>query len=371
MKRAILAVLLLTTMFFAFSAVVLSQGETTGESTEETLEATVERILEAKTIIPTGAPESQLYQKMELLVTKGSLRDKKITVESGSWATANSVEYRVGDRVVVYASKDFEGNDLFYIADFIRRGSLFWLFVIFVVLAAVVARWRGITAVMGMGVSFLVIFTFILPRISAGSDPVGIAIAGALVIIPVSFFLSHGLNRKTAVAMVGTMAALLITGILAAVFVEAAKLTGFASEEAGFLQVDKQGTMNMKGLLLAGIIIGVLGVLDDITISQSAIVFQLKEANGKLHFGELYKRAMNVGQDHIASMVNTLVLVYTGAALPLLLLFIDNPRPFAEVVNYEIIADEIVRTLVGSIGLVLAVPITTVIAALAASGRKG
>ena len=157
---------------------------------------------------------------------------------------------------------------------------------------------------------------------------------------------------------------------MANIFVEAAKLTGFASEEAGFLQVAKQGAMNMKGLLLAGIIIGVLGVLDDITISQSAIVFQLKEANEKLKFNELYKRAMNVGQDHISSMVNTLVLVYTGAALPLLLLFIDNPHPFSEIVNYEIIADEIVRTLVGSIGLILAVPITTVIASLVAEKAR-
>jgi len=126
----------------------------------------------------------------------------------------------------------------------------------------------------------------------------------------------------------------------------------------------------MKGLLLAGIIIGVLGVLDDITISQSTIVFQLKEANNRLDIDELFKRAMNVGQDHISSMVNTLILVYTGAALPLLLLFINNPHPFTEIVNTEIIADEIVRTLVGSIGLVLSVPITTFIATLVANRKK-
>lgn len=158
------------------------------------------------------------------------------------------------------------------------------------------------------------------------------------------------------------MISLIITGILAAVFIEAAKLTGFASEEAGFLQVVGEGTINIKGLLLAGIIIGVLGVLDDITISQSAIVFQLKEANRNFNSKDLYKRAMNIGKDHISSMVNTLVLVYTGASLPLLLLFVNNPYPFSQVINYEIIADEIVRTLVGSIGLVLAVPITTLIA---------
>jgi len=188
-----------------------------------------------------------------------------------------------------------------------------------------------------------------------------------LAIIPATFFLSHGFNKKTWIAIGGTLIALIITGVLADIFVEGAKLTGFASEEAGFLQAHKLGLINIKGLLLAGIIIGVLGVLDDITVSQSAIVQQLKEANSKLKAGELYKKAMSVGKDHIASMVNTLILVYTGAALPLLLLFIDNPHPFSDIINYEIIADEVVRTLVGSIGLMLAVPITTFIAAFIAS----
>ena len=175
------------------------------------------------------------------------------------------------------------------------------MFIIFVVSAVVIAKWRGILSLVGMGISFLVIFSFILPKILSGSNPVEIAILGSLIIIPVSFFLSHGFNKKTIVAIAGTLIALIITGILANVFVEAAKLTGFASEEAGFLQVAKQGIINMKGLLLAGIIIGVLGVLDDITISQSSIVFQLKEANNRLNIDELFKRAMNVGQDHISS----------------------------------------------------------------------
>jgi len=162
--------------------------------------------------------------------------------------------------------------------------------------------------------------------------------------------------------MASTFIALVITGILANVFVEVAKLTGYASEEAGFLQVAKQGMMNIRGLLLAGIIIGTLGVLDDITVSQAAIVQQLKEISSKISPKELFSRAMNIGRDHIASMINTLVLVYTGASLPLLLLFIDSSHSFSEVINYEIIAVEIIRTLVGSIGLIAAVPITTFLA---------
>lgn len=331
---------------------------------EEALEATVVEILEEKEIQPEFNDEKQLYQKLELLVTKGSLKDKKIIVESGHIPMANLQKYKVGDEVIVTYSKDFQGNDTFYITDYIRRNSLLWLFVIFVGLAVAIGRWQGVTSLVGMGISFLVIFKFILPKISAGSDPVQIAILGSLVIIPATFFLSHGLNKKTGIAIAGTLISLIVTGILANAFVEACKLTGFASEEAGFLQAYKPGLINIKGLLLAGIIIGVLGVLDDITISQSAIVQQLKAANPRLKPGELYVKAMAVGKDHIASMVNTLILVYTGAALPLLLLFIDNPHPFSEVINYEIIADEIVRTLVGSIGLVLAVPITTLIASV-------
>jgi uncharacterized membrane protein len=239
-----------------------------------------------------------------------------------------------------------------------------WLLAIFVTTAILIGGWQGLTSLLGMVVSFGVIFMFILPQIALGKDPVGVVVIGSLAIIPATFLLSHGVNKKTGIAILGTLISLVITGFFAHFFVNTAKLTGFASEEAGFLQVYNPGLINMKGLLLAGIIIGLLGVLDDITISQAAIVAELKATDTKLAIGDLYKKAMRIGKDHIASMINTLVLVYTGAALPLLLLFINNPHSFLEVINYEIIADEVVRTLVGSIGLMLAVPITTIIACI-------
>lgn len=317
-----------------------------------------------------GSQEWQLYQKLELLVLKGSLKGETIEAESGNLPTSNLPKYKVGDGLIVAYSQDLEGNRVFYITDYIRRNSLLWLFAIFLIISLLIGRWQGLTSLIGLAISFLVIFKFILPQIYNGADPVQIAILASLVIIPVTFLLSHGLNKKTGVAIAGTLAALILTGILANLFVNLSQLTGFASEEAGFLQAYKPGLINMKGLLLAGIIIGVLGILDDITISQAAIVDQLKKANPKLRLKELYKKAMNVGRDHIASMINTLILVYTGAALPLLLLFINNPSPFSQVINYEIIADEVVRTLVGSIGLILAVPITTLIAAWAVDKNR-
>jgi len=154
-----------------------------------------------------------------------------------------------------------------------------------------------------------------------------------------------------------------LTGLLAKWFILAARLSGFGAEETAMLQFMKEGGLNMVGILLAGIIIGTLGVLDDITISQASVVEELRRANKKLAGKDLFFRAMRVGQDHIASLVNTLVLVYAGSALPLLLLFTFDPsRGFMTVINYEIVAEEVVRMLVGSIGLVMAVPLTSAVA---------
>jgi uncharacterized membrane protein len=329
---------------------------------EETLEGKVVEITKEEEIEEFGT--KRWYQEIEIEISKGSLEGKNIVVISGEFATANSTKYKIDDKLVIISSKDLDGNNYYYITDYVRRGSLIVLFLIFAVLATAVGKFWGLASILGMIYSFIVIFKFILPQIINGHNPVLMAIIGSMFIIPVTFYLSHGFNKKTHVAIVGTIISLIITGVLAAVFVNISKLTGYASEEAGFLQSEIGGTINMKGVLLAGIIIGTLGVLDDITVSQSAIVYQLKKANKKLGFRQLFSRAMKVGHDHISSLINTLVLVYAGVAMPLLLLFVNNPRPFSEVINYEIIADEIVRTLVGSIGLITAVPITTVLAAL-------
>lgn len=326
----------------------------------ERFEAVVTTVADAEQKTLHG--KKQLYQKLELLVTDGRLKGKTITVENGAMATTNVIEYKKGDTVMVTAEKTVENKDLYYITDYIRSSSLYWLFGLFVVLTVVIGRKRGILSLVGMGFSFLVIFTFVLPQISSGTDPVFVAILAAFMIIPVSFILSHGFSKKTLAAMIGTSIALILTGMLASFFVEFVRLTGFASEEANFVQSAKNNLIDIKGLLLAGMIIGILGILDDITITQAAIVAQLKKASPDLSFSAVYARAMDVGRDHIASVVNTLILVYTGASLPLLLLFIDNPVPFSQVINYEMLAEEIVRTLVGSIGLILAIPITTVIA---------
>jgi len=367
MKKQFLT-LLFFLVFFCNPVIIANAEGININPKEEILEAIVTKVIEEKQI--NIIQKQQLFQKLELKFTKGTMMGQKIIIENGNISLANQQKYQINDRVMVTVIKGIDGKINYYISDYIRRNSLLMLFIIFTFLTIIIGRIRGLLSLIGMGTSFLVIFYFILPQILLGNDPVITAIMGSFIIIPISFFLSHGLNKKTVVAIGGTLIALVITGILAVIFVKTAHLTGFFSEEASFLQIAKQGLIDMKGLLLAGIIIGVLGVLDDITISQSAIVFQLKEANNRLNTNELFTRAMNVGQDHISSMVNTLILVYTGAALPLLLLFINNPHPLSEIINYEIIANEVVRTLVGSIGLILSVPITTFLAAFAAKNHR-
>jgi len=214
-----------------------------------------------------------------------------------------------------------------------------------------------------MLLSFGVLFIFVLPQIQAGRDPVLIAVISSIFIIPITFYLSHGFERKTTIAVIGTFIALVITGILAVLFVNGAHLNGF-SEDAMFLQTMDGVQYNLRGILLSGIIIGTLGVMDDITVSQTSIVFQLYDVKKDMTVMELFTRSIQIGKDHIASMVNTLVLVYTGASLPLLLLFMNNPRPLGEILSVEAVSTEIVRTLVGSIGLILAVPITTFLASI-------
>ncbi len=342
-----------------FPNVVRAQDDQTQVPPEEKFKAVIKQVQEVKENV---AEKGQTVQKVILEATSGQRKGDEISVVVSPLTSANPIKYKEGDRVIVSMTIDFEGQEKFYITDFERSNVLLWLFIIFIVFVVGIGFIKGLTSLLGLAISFLVIFKFLLPQIIAGRDPVLIAIASAIIIVPVTFVFSHGFNRKTISALLATIIALFITGLLAIFFVEAARLTGFASEEAHFLQTAQPDITNMKGLVLAGIIIGVLGVLDDVTISQAAAVEQLKSVSPDIKFKDLFSKAMRVGRDHSAAMINTLILVYTGASLPLLLLFTNYDQSLEQVVNLEFIAEEVIRTLVGSIGLILAVPITTIIA---------
>lgn len=268
--------------------------------------------------------------------------------------------------MVVLSKFENPGTEARYIiADKYRLNMLIWMAAGFFILVLAVSGKKSFGALLGLIFSLLVIVKFIVPQILAGQDPLFISIAGALVILFATLYLAHGLTRQTTIALISTFITLVITGILSVLAVNISHLTGMGSEEAYSLQLGLTTTINLQGLLLGGIIIGALGVLDDITTTQTAAVFEIAKHNSKQTFNELLNSGLNIGKEHISSLVNTLVLAYAGASLPIFILFVFNPKrvPLEIILNGEMIAEEIIRTLAGSAGLVLAVPISTALAA--------
>ncbi|MDD3861452.1 MAG: YibE/F family protein [Candidatus Gracilibacteria bacterium] len=310
---------------------------------------------------------SENIQNLELKLMEGEKKGSKVVVEEDNSNRLSKRNFEKDDKVIV--SHDLK-QGVYYISDYDRTKVLFVLFLIFIGSILVVTGWRGIGAVLGLGFSFFVLFKIILPFILGGINPVWAVIAGSALIVPGSYFASHGLNKKTLIAIVGAMVILGIIGSVAFLLIDFGNLTGLATENVSYLSVGAIEKIDFRGLVLAGVILSMLGVLDDVAISQVSIVQQLKQAKEKIKFGELYRRSMSVGEDHIASMVNTLVLVYAGASLPLLLLFVDYAEPFLKTITIEVIAEEVIRTMVGSIGLVLVVPVTTLLAVFYYSKKK-
>ncbi|MGW1953551.1 YibE/F family protein [Streptomyces sp. NPDC001920] len=271
---------------------------------------------------------------------------------------------------VVVAYEPSAPKDLQYsVTDVNRRVPLSVLAGIFAVAVVIVGRMRGVMALISLAISFMVLNFFILPAILQGSNPLVVAVVGSSAIMLIALYLCHGLSARTSVAVLGTLISLLLIGFLGSVFIDWAALTGNTDDNTGLIH-GLYPSIDMSGLLLAGIIIGSLGVLDDVTVTQTSAVWELHEANPTMGWRGLYQAGIRIGRDHIASVVNTLVLAYAGAALPLLLLFSIAQSGVGTVANSELVAEEIVRTLVGSIGLVASVPVTTALAALVVSADR-
>ncbi|MEU9732541.1 YibE/F family protein [Streptomyces sp. NPDC048002] len=274
-----------------------------------------------------------------------------------------------GEKVIV-AYEPSAPKDLQYaVTDVNRRVPMAVLAGIFALVVVLVGRMRGVMALIALAISFLVLTLFILPAILQGSNPLIVAVVGSSAIMLIALYMCHGLSARTSVAVLGTLMSLLLIGILGSVFIDWAALTGNTDDNTGLIH-GLYPEIDMSGLLLAGIIIGSLGVLDDVTVTQTSAVWELHAASPAMGRRELYRAAIRIGRDHIASVVNTLVLAYAGAALPLLLLFTIAESSVGTVANSELVAEEIVRTLVGSIGLVASVPLTTALAALVVSADR-
>ncbi|WP_086847950.1 YibE/F family protein [Streptomyces coeruleofuscus] len=271
---------------------------------------------------------------------------------------------------VVVAYEPSAPKDLQYsVTDINRRLPMALLAGIFALAVVVVGRLRGVMALVALAISFMVLNLFILPAILQGSNPLLVAVVGASAIMLIALYLCHGLSARTSVAVLGTLISLLLIGVLGSLFIGWAALTGNTDDNTGLIH-GLYPTIDMSGLLLAGVIIGSLGVLDDVTVTQTSAVWELHEANPSMGWRGLYRAGIRIGRDHIASVVNTLVLAYAGAALPLLLLFSIAQSSVGTVANSELVAEEIVRTLIGSIGLVASVPVTTALAALVVSADR-
>ena len=287
-------------------------------------------------------------------------------------AAVGSLDISEGDRIRVYKNALPPGagattgrRDAYSFADFDRRGAMLWLSIGFVILLLATGRLHGLRALLGLIVSLVIVVQFIVPAILHGSSPLAVAVVGSFAVMVVMMPLSYGLGAKAMAAWLGTAVSLLLAAGLASAFAGVAHLSGAASDESVYLGAS-QSRLSLQGLLVAGMVIGALGVLVDLTVSQASTVIALRRVNPSLGFGGLFRGALDVGHDHIAATVHTLVFAYAGAALPVLLIFSVGNTSFMDAVNGEAVADEVIAALVGSIGLIASMPITTALAALLA-----
>lgn len=297
---------------------------------------------------------------LEVTAKLASAPGKRIDLQMGG--ASSDPRLAVGDEIRVSAA----GAGTYSFVDYERKRPITLLAILFTLIVIAFGRWRGFLALIGLVASLMIVLRFIIPAILDGGEPVAVAIIGAFAVMLVTLGLTHGIGLTSRAAALGTAVSLLLTAALAVVFIEAGNITGFSSDEATILNATG-GNLSLSGLVLAGIIIAALGVLDDLTVSQASAVLALRQANPNQGFGQLYRGALGIGRDHVAATVNTLVLAYVGASLPVLLIFTVGGTSAGDALNSEAVASQIIGTLVGSIGLIAAVPITTAIAAMLAS----
>lgn len=349
--------LLLLTVLFSGLCPLLLQAQTTYEELQAIVPAKVLDITAEKSALIAGTDVVADVQTVKAIVLDGDKKDQVVTFEN------DLIKLEVGDKVYISHIKDINGREFYLLKDVDRGSGLIWLALIFVFLLVVFAGWQGIRAVSSLFLSILGIVFVLLPALLAGYDPILMSLLIAGVILALALFGTHGVTALSTIAFGGTVLAVVITSGLAWFFVHYMHLTGYGSDAAVHLTFATSGKLDLVGLLIGSIIIGVLGVLDDISITQASVVQELKAANNDLTWSELYKRALKVGRDHVGSLVNTLALAYVAAALPLVLLFSTSQSPLYFTLNQEVIAAELARIMIGSIGLILAVPFTTALAA--------
>lgn len=366
--KHVLCSALIALLFFVFVAPAFAQNPSPAPESKPKEEVSKARVLQiTEEGVKDVAGQKKPYQKVEVQMLEGPEKDKRLTILHGEMTSLREEQKVKNGQTVVVLKTSSTQNTLYQIVDVYRLDALIPIVIFFIAIVLVISRFKGLGSLVGLGMSLFIITGFIVPAILAGDDPLVTSIVGSFFIMVITMYISHGFTQKTHIALMATCMALVLTGILAYTFVNFTSLTGFGSDDATSLSYGATGAINFKGLLLGGIIIGSLGVLDDITTSLAASIQELARANNKLTFTQLFAGGLRIGSDHIASLVNTLALAYAGAGLPLFLFLVLNPsnQPLWFILNSELLVEEIVRTLAGSIGLILAVPLTAALASWA------
>lgn len=362
LQTLIFSILLISGVFFPLPS---NAQELIQDKVEIVKAKVVEVVSQEKKEVP-GTDVQSTYQTIRAEILEGDKKGEVVTIEN------DFLVLEKGDKFFLRHSIDgLDGREMYAVRDIDRRGVIVGFIILFGIAVFVFSGKQGLRSLLSLTGSFFVILYILVPSLLKGYPPVLTSIVVAAVILFLAIFLTHGFNRESGVAFTGTVLAVMLTGILAYVGVELASLSGFATDEAVYLNFNTRGALDFTGLLLGGIMIGVLGVLDDIAVTQAAIVSELYSSAPHLSKREIYTKAIRVGKEHAGALVNTLALAYTGVSLPLLLLFSTSDSSMASIINQEIFATEIIRTTVGSIGLILTVPITTLLAVYALKNYKG
>jgi len=336
---------------------ILVYSQSAYEELQAILKAEVVEVVNERVVPIMGTDASTTVQTIEARIDEGDREGEIITFE------IDYVTLASGDNIYLTHVRSIDGIETYIFKDVNRQGPTWLLLGLFILLLVVFAGKQGVRALLSLALSVGAIIFLLIPALLAGYEPVLASFMIASLILAIVLFGTHGLNAMATLAFVGTFSAVLCTSVIAWWFVKIMRLTGFGSDASVYLNFATRGELDFAGLLLGSIIIGILGVLDDVSITQVSVVQELKHASPGLGAKDLYQRAIRVGRDHVGSLVNTLALAYVGVALPLVLLFATSEASVWFSLNQEVVAAEIARIIIGSMGLILAVPLTTIVAA--------
>ncbi len=355
---------------FALVLLLASCGDVNAGASGTVVEAHVVHVVQTEQRAVPGVERAQLFQRLELELDSSLYRGEKVTVDWGGRRALNTGGLlREGDRVLLTLSR--EGTQRTYtIAEVVRLPSLAPYVVLLVVVLLGIARLAGLAALGGLAASIAVFLLAIVPAIQRGDDPLVATVVGSIAVLVASVFVVHGFGGKSVAALGGTIAGLVIVGGLGAIALAASRMSGFTGEETIFVSVATEGRLDVARLALAGVIVGSLGALVDMSVGQASAAFELASVDPELRGRALYLSALRVGRDHIGSLINTLALAYFGGALPLIVLLSLGFQPLSVAVNSEEMVESILTVIVASIGLVVCVPVTTAFAVALAGERR-